>query len=72
MKVPQGSVLGHFLFIIYLPLLGNIFRHYSIHFHCSADDTQFNVSTTPTSTLSPSTLTACLHDIQDVDNKTTT
>lgn len=32
--VPQGLVLGHLLFIIYVLPLGSIFREYGIHFDC--------------------------------------
>ena len=43
-RVPQGSVLGTVLFILYTGPIGQIIRHHQLDFHTFADDSQLYVS----------------------------
>ena len=63
--VPQGSVLGPILFILYTKTLSDLVQCHSIESQSFADDTQLQVSVPPSNIQSAgSSLETCLSDIQ--------
>ena len=63
--VPQGSILGPLLFILYTSNITKIALRYDISIHIYADDTQLYIKLSTTNIENSKTrLTACFHEIQ--------
>lgn len=67
--VPQGSILGPILFLIYTSPIGDILRKHGIDFHLYADDTQlyitFDTSSLQEMEQAKRKVEACVYDIDN-------
>ena len=65
--VPQGSILGPILFLMYTSPIGDILREHCINFHLYADDTQlyitFETSSLEEMGFARCKVEACVHEI---------
>ena len=62
--VPQGSILGPVLFLLYLLPLGGILAKHNVAFHCFADDIQLYLPLKATGQAGLQSLLDCLADIK--------
>ena len=63
--VPQGSVLGPILFILYLQPLSDVISHHSVSRHMFADGTDLYKSDSPSDSFTlPRNIKACISDVK--------
>ena len=63
--VPQGSVLGPVLFILYTQPLSDVISHHSVSHHMFADDTELYKSDSPYEAFTLArTIESCISDVK--------
>ena len=70
--VPQGSVLGSILYLLYMPPLGDIVRTHGLSYHFYADDSQLYIIFKPINEIvTISNIKGCMNDINNwmISNK---
>ena len=61
--VPQGSVLGPFLFAMYILPVGNVIAAHSLHYHQYAGDTQLYMAIRPSDDDTFKPVSKCVEDV---------